>query len=70
MHIDVSHEDEGCVTRIKDEGIGIDEADQLNILGIGFLTSKSIIEGSSGTLHIESKTGEGSMFITWLQFAE
>jgi two-component system sensor histidine kinase VicK len=84
--IDVSNEDEGCVIKITDEGIGIDEADQPNIfdryykmnkndknfpgLGIGLFTSKSIVEGSGGTLHVESKKGAGSTFITWLQFAE
>ena len=79
-HIRVEVEQTNVYTRIyvKDEGVGIPEAELPNIfkrfyrvhqevnpnsVGIGLALTKSIIEGMGGTIHVNSEEGKYTWFV-------
>lgn len=67
----------GVVTEIRDNGVGMSEETIAQIFepfystkddgtGLGLAVSYGIVQGHGGEIHIESELGRGSRFIVWL----
>jgi two-component system, NtrC family, nitrogen regulation sensor histidine kinase NtrY len=73
IYLDYTDNKEGVLIKVKDNGVGIAEAEKQNIfrpnfstkssgMGLGLAISKKTIELSKGTIYFESKLGEGTIF--------
>ena len=77
-----THEtDQDIIIKIKDQGIGIPDKDlpyifdpfhrgqikdKIEGFGVGLASVKTIVEGHGGQVHVESKSGKGSVFTVML----
>jgi nitrogen fixation/metabolism regulation signal transduction histidine kinase len=73
IYIDYAPNKDFVLIKVKDNGIGIADAEKQNIfrpnfstkssgMGLGLAISKKTIELSKGTIYFESKLGEGTIF--------
>ncbi len=76
--IDVHRENGWAVVSVHDDGPGISKEDQKQVfaryrrlrsaeghggLGLGLYVVKSVAEAHGGTVHVDSRVGEGSTFV-------
>jgi signal transduction histidine kinase len=86
VHITVEAEGDQVILRIRDNGIGIPQADQPYLFdkffratnlpedlpgtGLGLSIVKSIVDNHGGRIWVDSKLGEGTIFTVVLQAVE
>ncbi|WP_438037255.1 AAA family ATPase [Sorangium sp. So ce204] len=81
IHVDVRRQADRALLVVRDEGIGIAEADQGRIferferavsvrnfggLGLGLYIARSIVASHGGSIRVQSKPGAGAMFVVAL----
>lgn len=79
VSLNYASKDGGLYVEVSDNGIGIDEKDQIRIFdrfekvstfspgtGLGLSICKTIVEQSGGHIGVNSKVGEGSTFWFWV----
>lgn len=81
IHIETSHNNEGVLFAISDDGCGMTpeflrhslfkpfKTSKKNGLGIGMFQAKTIIEAHGGRITVQSEPGKGTTFRVWLPLA-
>jgi signal transduction histidine kinase len=81
VEISLTRQPDGACIIVRDQGRGISPPDQQRIfeqferianhdgtggLGLGLYITRQLVEAHGGTIRVESKLGEGSVFTVWL----